>query len=164
MRTALFASSFSVMFTLSALAQPAVSPADLASRIESGDTISVLDTMSREVRGVLGTLSDTMLTLMVDGKLRDIPFSEVRRITRIGRDPLWNGILIGAGVGALSGATLGGPGVAVQGAVIYGAIGALIDKARRGRVEVYRAPAGPAVRVLPIYSPGQQGIRVSLSF
>lgn len=165
MRTALFASSFSVMFTLSALAQPAVSPADLPSRIVSGDTISVLDTMSRETRGVLGTLSDTMLTLMVDGKLRDISFSEVRRITRIGRDPLWNGILIGAGVGALAGASLGhGPGVAVQGAVIYGAIGALIDRARRGRVEVYRAPAGPAVRVLPIFSPGQQGIRVSLSF
>jgi len=164
MRTALFASSFSVMFTLSALAQPAVSPADLPFRIQSGDTIFVLDTMSREVRGVLGTLSDTMLTLMVDGKLRDIPFSEVRRITKIGGDPLWNGIVIGAAFGALSGYALQGPDGAVAGVLVYGAIGALIDMARRGRVEVYRAPAGPAVRVLPIFSPGQQGIRVSLSF
>ncbi len=164
MRTALFALSFSVMFTLSALAQPAVSPADLSSRIESGDTISVLDTMSREVRGVLGTLSDTKLTLMVDGKLRDIPFSEVRRITRIGGDPLWNGTLIGAAFGALAGGALQGPSGAVSGVLVYGAIGALIDKARRGRVEVYRAPAGPAVRLLPIFSPGQQGIQVSLSF
>lgn len=164
MRAALLALCFAPMFAVSALAQPVSSPGELPSRIESGDTIFVLDTMSREVRGVFGTLSDTGLTLMVDGKLRDIPFSDVRRITRLGGDPLWNGILIGAGVGALSGGALQGPGGALQGALIYGAIGALIDKARRGRVEVYRAPARPSVGVVPLFSPQQQGIRVSLSF
>lgn len=166
MHTGLAALALTTAFAASAAAQPASSPQELSSRmqVESGDTIFVLDNLSREVRGVLGTLSDTKLTVMVDGSLREIPFSDVRRITRLGGDSLWNGLLIGAGVGALSGGALQGPAVALQGALIYGAIGALVDKARRGKVEVYRAPAGIAIRVLPVFSPGHQGVRASLSF
>jgi hypothetical protein len=53
---------------------------------------------SKGVQIVFGKASDSALTLMVNGDLRDVPFSDVRRITRRGGDSLWNGLLIGASV------------------------------------------------------------------
>ena len=79
MRADLFVLARCVFVASSASAQPVSSPAALQSRIKNGDTVYVLDSMSREVTGVLGRVSDTAITIMVDGQLRDIPFSNVRR-------------------------------------------------------------------------------------
>lgn len=163
MRITLLILMFSALARSTAFGQPASTPADLAGRLESGDTIFVLDTMAREVRGVFGQVTESGIALMVEGKIRELPFSEVRRVTRHGGDPLWNGILIGAAVGGLSGAALGGAAAGVPGAIFYGAIGALVDKVRKGRVVVYDAPR-PSVAVTPVLGPGRRGIALSVAF
>jgi len=76
-----------VFVASAAWAQPASSPGALSTRVKTGDTVYVLDTMSREVTGVFGRVSDTAISLTVDGAEREIPFSEVRRVTRRGGDP-----------------------------------------------------------------------------
>lgn len=163
MRNALFVIVFLALAHGTVSGQPANSPAELAARLESGHTIFVLDTMSREVRGVFGELTGSGITLMVDGKLRELPFAEVRRVTRHGGDPLWNGVLIGAAVGGLSGAAFGGAAPAVGAAVFYGGIGALVDMVRKGRVVVYDAPR-PSVTVTPLVGPGRRGIALAVAF
>lgn len=144
-------------------AQTASAAEDLPTRLRSGDTVYVLDSVSREITGVFGKLSDSHITLMVNGELRDIDFAEVRQITRRGRDPLWNGALIGAVVGATLGG-LQGLGTALGGAVLYGVIGAELDRAVDGRVVVYRAPARKSVVVSPFAAEGRRGVRVAISF
>jgi hypothetical protein len=163
MRVALFVLTILVM-PLCAAAQP--SPREgLASALKSGDTVYLLDTASREIVGVFGKTSDSAITLMVNGEVRDFVFSEVRQITRRGRDPIWNGVLIGAAVGA---AGAGGSSqrfsMAAAGAVLYGAIGAVIDYVVAARVVVYRAPSVQSVAVGPLLSNDRRGIRILVSF
>lgn len=144
-------------------AQPAPTT-DIVAKLKSGDTVYVLDTALREITGVFGRVSDSAITLMVNGELCDVAFSDVRQITRRGGDRLWDGLLIGAGVGALAAGAMQGGRMAAGGAVIYGAIGALIDKAVAGRVVVYRAPAAKSVGVAPFLTEGRRGVRVLVSF
>jgi hypothetical protein len=147
-----------------ALAQTATTDA-IATKVKSGDTVHVLDHESREITGVFGKRSDSAITLLVNGELRDIPFSEVRRIMRRGGDSIWNGVAIGAGVGLLAGAASQGLAVGLGGAVIYGAIGGIIDWAVQGRVEVYSAPGTrKSVSLGPLVGRGQRGVRVSVTF
>ena len=162
MRTGVTSLAIAVLLPVCAAAQPASSES-IAAHLKSGDTVYVLDAAAREITGVFGKVSDSAITLMVNGELRDIPFSEVRRITRRGGDPIWNGMLIGAGVGAVGGSPAGGA-VAAAGAVIYGAIGAILDWAIPGRVVVYRAAAGQSVMVAPFLGDGRRGVRVSIGF
>jgi len=162
MRTSLIVFAIAAIVPPCVGAQP-VTAKDIADHLKSGDTVYVLDDASREITGVFGKVSGSALTLMVNGELRDIPFSEVRRITRRGGDPIWNGMLIGAGVGAVGGSPAGGA-VAAAGAVIYGAIGAILDWAIPGRVVVYRAAAGQSVMVAPFLGDGRRGVRVSIGF
>jgi hypothetical protein len=157
-----------IVFVIAAVTPPCVAaqpaPAEpIATQLKSGDTVYVVDTTLREITGVFGKVSDSTITLMVNGELRDIAFSDVRRITRRGGDPLWNGVLLGAGVGVLAGAPAGA-GVAVGFAVVYGSIGAFIDWAVPGRVVVYRAPAAKTIAVGPLVTGGRRGVRVSISF
>ena len=152
-----------VFVASAAWAQPASSPGALSTRVKTGDTVYVLDTMSREVTGVFGRVSDTAISLTVDGAEREIPFSEVRRVTRRGGDSLWNGVLIGAGVGALGG-SLQGARMALTGAALYGALGAFIDSQKRGRVVVYSAPGRASLRVVPMFVGGRRAIQVALLF
>ena len=143
-------------------AQPDAAVA-IVSGLKSGDTVYVLDHASREITGVFGKLSDSTMTLMVNGDLRHIDFAEVRQITRRGGDSLWTGALIGAGLGA----TLGGLqhlGVSIGGAVAWGGIGALIDATVAGRVVVYRSPARTSIAVGPFATEGRRGLRVAVSF
>jgi hypothetical protein len=142
-----------------------VSTDAVAARVKSGDTVYVLDHASREITGVFGKLSESTITLMVNGELRDIPFSEVRRLTRRGGDSLWNGVLIGAGVGGLAGGLTQGPAAGLGGAIIYGAIGGIIDWAVPGRVDVYRAPVTRrSVSIGPFVAKEQRGVRVAIRF
>jgi hypothetical protein len=134
----------------------------VAMRLESGDTVYVLDHASREIAGVFGKFSDSSITLMVNGDLRHIDFEEVRQITRRGGDSLWNGALIGGGLGASLGGLqhLGVSG----GAVVWGGIGALIDATVAGRVVVYRSPARTSFAVGPWVTERGRGLRVAVSF
>ena len=135
-------------------AEPPVSAfSDLWTRLKSGDRVFVTDGSGLAIDGVFAKASDSTLGLLVDGQVRDIPAADVREISRRG-DSLWNGFLIGAGIGAALGAVayascddaygectdqaasaaIG----AVSGALIYGGIGALIDHFIKGRTVVFR--------------------------
>jgi hypothetical protein len=149
---------------LHAVAQPAPSEV-LAGKVKSGDTVYLLDTASREITGVFGKASGSTLTLMVNGELRDFAFADIRQMTRRGGDPLWNGVLIGALIGGVgSGAASQNVGLALSGAIIYGGVGAVVDKLVDGRVVVYRAPSAKSVAVAPLVDGGRRGVRVSVRF
>jgi hypothetical protein len=163
MRIILGACLLAAILPGSAAAQPSAD--SLAGKLKSGDTVYLLDSASREITGVFGKLSDSMMTLMVNGELRDYALTDIRQVTRRGGDPLWNGILVGALIGgAGSGAASQNVSLAISGAVIYGGIGAMIDKMVAGRVVVYRAAGVKSVAVAPVVGAGRRGVRVSVRF
>ena len=73
---------------------------DLAQRAEQGLTVSVLDRVGNEMTGEIVEISGSSLTLSVDGNRRELPESEVLRVTRpphgMSRS---TGAWIGAGLG-----------------------------------------------------------------
>jgi hypothetical protein len=149
---------------LSAAAQPPTTDS-LTGKLKSGDTVYLLDSASREITGVFGKMSDSTLTLMVNGELQNYSLSDIRQITRRGGDSLWNGFLIGAVIGGVAGgASTGHAGVGVAGGIIYGGIGALIDAVIDGRVVVYRASERKSVAIVPFFSGDRRGVQVALKF
>jgi hypothetical protein len=140
-------------------------PDRLTGKVKSGDTVYLLDSASREITGVFGKLSGSTMTLMVNGELQDYSLTDIRQISRRGGDSLWNGFAIGAAIGGLAGGvSTQNVGVGIGGAIIYGGIGALIDKVVDGRVVIYRASAGKSVAIAPFVSGDRRGVRVALKF
>jgi hypothetical protein len=102
--------------------------------VKPGDTITVTDTVGREVRGSIAELSDTSLVLLVGGNRRDMPADEVSVIRQRRPDSLANGakwgLGIGVGLGLLGVAAVASEddvsdvGFAVLGVLLYGAMGA----------------------------------------
>src|SRR6266550_2501074 len=64
--------------------QPVSSFADLWMRLKSGDRVFVTDGSGRETAGVFAKVSDSALSLLVDGQLRDLRSPDVREIAREG--------------------------------------------------------------------------------
>ena len=120
-------------------AQPVDSVEKRWSRMKSGNTVYVTDASARETTGTFVEISDSALTISVQGQDREILFADLRQIEKRG-DSVMNGFLIGAGIGAAMGA---GPncsdcedqfplgGAITVGALEFGGIGALIDYAHR---------------------------------
>jgi hypothetical protein len=149
---------------LCAAAQPATADS-LAGKLKSGDTVYVLDTASREITGVFGKVSDSTLTLMVNGELREYALADIRQVTRRGGDPLWNGILVGALIGGVgSGTASQNVALGISGAILYGGVGAVIDKLIDGRVLVYRAARQTSIAIVPLVDRNRRGVRVSVRF
>lgn len=73
---------------------------DLIGRVDSGVTLSVIDTAGNEITGNLATISASSLTLLIEGNHRELAERDVLRVTRppYGMSRLKGG-LIGAGVG-----------------------------------------------------------------
>jgi hypothetical protein len=154
--------------------QPVSNVADLWTRLRSGDTVYVTEATGQETTGVFAKASDAFVTVMVDGALRDIPSADIREIAKRG-DRLWNGFLIGAGVGATIGAVAFSscddiyegecdhPAAAAVGlGLFYGGVGALIDHFVKGRTVVYRVP-GTTARMRPALGVGPREIRLSIA-
>ena len=157
-------------------AQGVSSLAELSTRVPSGQQVYVRNSGGWEVSGTFLRVSDSMLSLMVDGKPHDIPVGEVREVARRG-DSVWNGFLIGAAFGALMGALESGEGEqevdlctpgaacrlthAVLVAPTLGGIGALIDRFIVGRTVVFRVPS-TALRLRPSWSVTQGGVWASV--
>ena len=105
--------------------------------VNVGDKVYVTDmTTGVEVSGPLTSLSASELG--INGHVF-APAPDLK-IEKAG-DPVWDGTLIGAGIGVLSGTTVGSEAClhhslwpcAVSGALSYGLIGALIDSLHKGR-------------------------------
>lgn len=140
--------------------QPASSFEDLELRGILGETVYVIDTSGRETRGRVATLSDVALTVTVDKTRRAFAADDVRRIDRRRRDSVWNGLLMGAGAGALLGFGFGrsvdspacprpriecgqGAVIGTVGGGLWGAVGGWITDALIRKREIIYAPRGP---------------------
>jgi hypothetical protein len=152
------------LFPLTARAQEAGSFSKLDQALKPGQRIVLTDGEGRRVRGRVTALTPS--SIAVEGRLfADANVREIRRA-----DPLWNGALIGAGVGA--GLALwdylidpSEPGNAAIAAVAVGlgaAAGAGIDKLIPGRL-LYLSP-GTTVRMMPVVSRSDTGVIVAIRF
>ena len=137
---------------------------------KAGEPVYVIDSSGAEAKARIFEVSDRALTLIFDGVRRDFREADIRRIDRLRRDPVRNGVLIGAAAGALvgfvQGRRLDGPscprsGIECgQGAIIGVAAGALwgsvggwiVDAIIPTREVIYVAPTRE-VRHDPVPSP-----------
>jgi lipoprotein signal peptidase/ribosomal protein L24 len=150
-----------------------VNSAVLRSRVKAGDTVSVTDGSGHQTTGAFAKVSDSTLSLLVGGQPRDIPFTDVREVTKQG-DSVWNGFWIGAGIGAVVGALAGGalasegwsaeavPVFAAATALGGGGVGALVDHFIKGRTVVFRAKS-TALRLHPSFSLARHGVSLSMA-
>src|SRR6185436_2628443 len=102
-----------------------------------------------------------------------IPYEPGLKIARQG-DRLWNGMIIGAGIGVAAGMTIGAEACledsiapcAIGGAAVWAGIGALVDWLHKGRTTIFQAPqAGkPGVRLVPAIGPERKKVDLVLSF
>jgi hypothetical protein len=156
--------------------QPAQSWPDLVQRLQPGTPIAVTDIQGTEMRGKVSAADTTSLTLNTAGAMKQFDAQDVRQVRRDG-DPLWNGFVIGAGVGVL-GAVL--PDNRCSGqmrvcndrqiperltfAAIATAAGVGIDALYRDRTVLYGPAARVALRVTPVLAPDSRGLSISLGF
>lgn len=130
---------------------------DLKGYVAVGDTVYVVETSGRESRGKIVSFSSLALTLAVAGTDRAVSADDVVRVDRRRRDSIWNGVLLGAGAGALVGFGLGrgadsptcprsgvecgqGALIGTVGGAVWGAIGGWIaDALVRKRETIYDA-------------------------
>ena len=151
----------------------------LPDKLKPGQTVYAMDTQGRETEGRLVRLSDTALTLRVEGADRDFARSELAQVARRG-DSVSNGAKIGAGIFAAWGLVsvlqssggdnaidVFGPGVAagVVGVMagMGAGIGALVDYAIKGKTVVYRTKPR-SVTASPVVLHGGGGVRVAVRF
>ena len=171
--------SLLVAYALAAAQEPVRDFSQLDTRLKPGDTIWVTDAQGREVKGKVAALDRDAITLRGSG-----PTAYRARDTSIIRqrqpDGVWNGALIGLGVGG---------GIAAAGCIaerdysdsfcpayilLYPAMGAGIgvgiDALIPGkRVVVYRAPGpgGPSharLSIAPVVTRRSKGLAVSFAF
>jgi len=142
-----------------------------ALRARIGETIYVTDAATGvEVGGKLTMLAPGALS--IDGYT--FAPAEGLKIERPG-DPIWDGALIGFGVGALFGVTVGSEAClnrahwhcAVEGGTSYALLGAIIDFAHKGRRTIYKGRlAAPrrTVRLRPDLRPDRKAVSLALAF
>jgi hypothetical protein len=147
--------------------EPALTFVDLRGRLQPGDGIYVVDTDGRRSRGFVEGLSDSSITLRVDGDRRMFGEAQVVSIRRV-HDSLRNGAVIGALVGAGSlglataswGPEIAGPWALVGAGIGVGA-GLAIDAALWRGPTVYRKVPG---RVQFILEMGKERRGLNLSY
>ena len=155
-------------------AQTLSSFSELASTLESGDSVTVADVDGQEQTGLVVDILASALVLLIDGERHDVDKEHVKTIHQWRRDdPVLGGLLFGAAIGAGIGTLsfrrtydLSNPGVILGLFVAGGAgIGAALDALVPGRRLIYRS-AGEArrVTVAPLVATARRGISVSLSF
>jgi hypothetical protein len=158
-------------FTLLLVASPAEAQSDFSGlHLQVGDVIYVTRPSGTEVGGMLTEISPTLIAI------EGYRFSPEPGLTIARRgDTVWNGILIGFGVGLLAGATLGAEAClddplvycALGGGLTYAGIGALIDLARVGRTDVYHGTTpglGRAPHIVPVVTADRKAIALSFRF
>ena len=167
-----------------ALAAEARTLADLDRRLDPGTEVDVVDREGRVIRGTWVRADEEGVLLSSfggDGGHR-LPAAEVVSVTRQG-DSLKNGMIIGGLVGLgssllvfttedTSGAEPICPeadtGCKVSTTVLmtaaYAGLGALIDRAIKGREVAYRAPGRVSSSITPYPVPGGAGLSVALRF
>ena len=137
--------------------QPSSTFGELALRLKAGDAVSVVDASGTEVSGRVATLSDVAVALTVDGVRQEFAADRIERIYRRRRDPVKNGLLIGAAAGTVVGFSAGrsadspdcprsgiecgqGALIGTVGGAFWGAVGGwIVDVLIRKREIIYQA-------------------------
>lgn len=145
--------------SVAAAEQTARSFGELERFTDVGDTIFVVDTTGAEAKARIFDVSDIALRVTIDGAHRELKPADVRRIERHRRDSVLNGVLIGAGAGAVLGFVQGRrrdspscprPGIECgQGAILgtvsgafWGGVGGwIVDALHVTREVIYVAPS-----------------------
>jgi hypothetical protein len=151
--------------------------AAVAGRVQIGNRVYVTDTAGRTTAGTLTVVTDAALEVSVGDGVRRLPAAEVRRIQSRQTDSPVNGILIGAGAGAIPGIywlivdpnECTGPCPEDYAAIAVGALlGGLIDRAVTRRVTVYESgAAGSSPRHLligPLVGRRRSGVQLAFRF
>ena len=107
------------------------------------------------VRGRLLLVKDSEITVLRGGRPVVIPRTEIGRIDKVRRDPVWEGMIIGVLYALIMRATFGAeapggnrePRSTLTSVAITGGIGALIDLGNDEERVVYRAPK-PTITLL----------------
>ena len=123
------------------------SAADLTRILNADEAAIIVTTDGRRLTGSVEGVSETTLTLRMRAGVETVLLEHLREVRVRRHDPLWDGVLIGAGTGALAGLI---PDYyddcaechdALYGSIALGAgIGLLIDVFRPRARLVYRAP------------------------
>ena len=172
------------LFVSTAWAQePTHSLPDLAQRLQKGDPVRVTAKDGTIISGRFDTASDSSLRLNGSGRTpRNIPADMISQVSRKRPESAWNGVLIGAAVGAASGlvamsASCGSNDsecAAIAGLAFIptftgggAALGAILDKLHSKYDPVYLQQTSlqrPRLRVTPVAAKLVRGVRVSVSF
>ncbi len=124
---------------------------EIDSKLQFGESIQVTQFSGERFDGRFGGIYGTSLILLSDGPAQEIPETAIRQVKARRADSLWNGALIGLGIGA--GITAGMVivlsdeevqrrdklGVAMTAAIGAGA-GAFIDRLFKGYSSVFEMP------------------------
>jgi hypothetical protein len=166
-------------------AQQALSLEQMALLVNTGDTVTVTETSGRELKGRIGVLSPSSLTLLVSkGGVISLPGAEIQTVRQRRPDPLSNGTKWGFLSGAAFGATAAilaatencydcyPPAVFIPlAAAVYGGMGAVIGLGLDAMIVrehvIYARPAAQrrTVGVSPITAAGRRrGVLVSMRF
>jgi hypothetical protein len=143
---------------------------ELVPRLTRGESVALFDAAGEETRGHVAAVSAESLTLDVRGALRQFDSSDVREVTRNG-DPLWNGLAIGAAIGAAAALvpdnvcnrqaqTCDGAQVPQRAALFAAAaaLGAAIDALHRDRSVLYRSPVRVRLQLRPAFTASSVGV------
>ena len=160
-------------------AQQVTSFEQLQLLVKSGDQIFVTGTDGKTSKARISHLSNSSLSVIVNGARRDLQQSDVLEIKQPRPDSVWNGAAIGAVVGVGTGFVHGVlmcrgdcPG-AIAGAIlggIYGGIGigvgAGIDALIPSKQIIYRNVNSESgkLRFQPILDRSAKGVKVAFSF
>lgn len=166
-----------VAASLASAQPPARNLTELRLKVKAGDTIYITEEDRRERTGRIVDMTPETLTVSFDGVPRALPESSIQRIRQRKPDSLWTGGLIGAAVGmglGLAAASFSeecshqpgssgcvGPVLSMTG--LGTAVGIGVDALIQGRAVIYETPR-LRVRVSPLLSPGQVGVRLSMQF
>ncbi len=142
-------------------------------QVTTGDRVLVKEASGHQTAGIFAKVSESALSVMIDGKVSEIAAGDVREVKRRG-DSVKNGFLIGAGVGAALGAAalancestpeepcLGPISGALLGGVVYGGIGAAIDHFIQGWTVAFRAK-GTSFAFRPSIVTSPRGVSASV--
>jgi len=172
-----------VLAATQAASQPLDSSvARIQAQLERGDRITVTDTSGRSVSGVLLDVAAGSMHLRGAAGPVEIPVQEVEEVRRRGDSP-WNGLLLGAALGATLGfstytecdpqppehlcggnlTTNRGMETAVA-AAMFGAIGLSVDILMQGTTTTYRAPSPARSGFRVAVSPSQVGAQFGMRF
>jgi len=159
-----------LMFTVFLSASPAYGQTDFTGlKAKTGDIVYVTRATGTTISGPLGAVSSSSITVNQE----TIPYEPGLKIAREG-DRLWNGTIIGAGIGVAAGMTIGAEAClddsivpcAIGGAVVWAGLGALVDWLHKGRTNIFQAPRAnkPSVSLVPAIGFDRKKVDLVLSF